>query len=135
MTTTRPRASEASAPSLTITVAVLAAGPALLDPLQDRLVALSERDVRWRVEPATAGTAEPHLVLAHGAGHVRSARRRWPAAAVIGLVPTVDDGTGALAAMDAGAIVCVRGIDAGLVAAYIRSVARRRGLLGLAVPA
>ena len=40
-----------------------------------------------------------------------------------------DDGTDSVASLHAGADVCIRGTDVGLVAAYIQSVARRRGLL------
>jgi hypothetical protein len=50
----------------------------------------------------------------------------WPDADVVVLVPLRDDDTAVLDALDAGATVCVRGVEVGLVAAYVHAVRRRR---------
>jgi DNA-binding response OmpR family regulator len=74
-----------------------------------------------------AAAAQVDIALCDSAQAARTARRRWPGATVIALVPAHDDGTATVAALRAGAQVCVRGAEVALIVAYLQSVARRRG--------
>lgn len=86
---------------------------------------------------AAAPASEPvsvAIAVCDGAVGAQTARAAWPAAVVVALVPARDDGTATIAALQAGAHVCVRGNDPTLIAAYLQSIARRRGLLIDGVP-
>jgi hypothetical protein len=103
----------------------------LLSRLQDTLNELSSEGTRWTV---SAGDSLPEQAAVQVAlccypTSAQSAIRRWPDVPVLAVVPANDDGSAVQAALETGAVVCVRGSDPALVAAFIRSLARRRGLL------
>lgn len=56
-------------------------------------------------------------------------RRRWPECALIAVVAARDDGTGVVAALEAGADSCIRESNVALAGAFILAMARRRGLI------
>jgi hypothetical protein len=76
-----------------------------------------------------APAVQVDIVLCDSAQAAGTACRRWPAATVIVLGPAHDDGTATVAALRAGAQVCVRGDEVALISAYLQSVARRSGLI------
>jgi hypothetical protein len=131
MGTPTPLAGEAAATPTTIVVALLGGTSVLLGRLQSTLDALSSGDAAWTVTPADALTAPAavQIALCCYPASPETALSRWPDVAVVALVPENDDGSVVQAALDSGAMVCVRGADPALVAAFVRSVARRRGLL------
>jgi hypothetical protein len=88
--------------------------------------------VSWHLLPGSAVT--PHIrvdiALAGTPIATAAALDRWPDAAVVALMYGPDhDVTAAVRALDAGADVCVHDASTDLIAAYVASVARRRGLL------
>jgi hypothetical protein len=78
---------------------------------------------------AVGPTTPVDIAVCDGPAGVSAAGRRWPAAATLALMPSGQDETGVLGALDVGAYVCVRDSPHSLVAAYLHSIARRRGLV------
>lgn len=66
------------------------------------------------------------IALTDTAAATEAALACWPDASVVTLTPAFDDGTAAVAALNAGATVCVPGANVDLIAAHIHAVARRR---------
>ncbi|MCW2525317.1 MAG: hypothetical protein JWM76_177 [Pseudonocardiales bacterium] len=102
--------------------------------VEELQAALSARtlgvDVVWDVLPTRrlpAGTI-PAIALCDAA-LVSTMTHLWPECTVVAIVPTCDDGTGVIAALQAGAASCVRGENPAITAAFILAVARRRGLV------
>lgn len=124
--------SVADPPIHTVRVALLGSAVPSVPSLQAALAALRvPHPADWELfrPDAAASGATVDIALADTAPAVAVALDRWPDAAAVALVPAGDEGTAAIAALDAGATVCVRGADVGLIAAYLHAVARRRGLL------
>jgi hypothetical protein len=111
-------------------VAVCGSAAATLGLLSDRLAALPGTGVRWDVwrddDVPEAGAVD--VAVCPDPESVRQALLRWPGAAAVMLAGASEDADAA-AGLATGATVCVRGGDVALVAAFVRSVARRRGLL------
>lgn len=111
---------------LTVTVLVLgSSGP----PIGTLRAALDTVDrVAWRVlaGAAPAGTTAVDIVLCDGPVRAATAARRWPGAAIVALVPGRHRGT--VDGPDPAPVLYLPGGDIGLIAAYVRSIARRRGL-------
>lgn len=85
----------------------------------------------WDVTLTNAAIPDsPTAIALCPADSVSTLRRRWPECAVIAVVAAHDDGTGVIAALEAGAACCIREDSAALAAAFILATARRRGLLG-----
>lgn len=84
-------------------------------------------ELTWRVVAgdSMAADREVRLLVCTDLSAVQDGRRRWPHAAILAIVAEHDDGRGTLAALAAGAAVCVRGTDPALLAAYLRAMARR----------
>jgi hypothetical protein len=120
------------AAATTVTVALVGSAVTAAEPLGTALATLPTTDrAQWRVfapNAAPAG-ADVDIAVCAGAAAVRAAGRQWPAAEILALVSALGDEAGVLSVLDAGAHVCVRGSDSTLVAAYLHSIARRRGLL------
>jgi hypothetical protein len=115
-----------------VTTALVGAAVPAADALQAALAALpTSGTVRWRVLPAASFEFRTRVDLAvcGSPETALSARARWPEAAVLLLVPTASADEAVLSALDWGAHVCVRDADSSVVAAYLVSIARRRGLL------
>jgi hypothetical protein len=115
-----------------VPITVGCVGPA--GPSPDRLEAALctlTTGVQWRVHAVDTLLPDTSvdIVLCDVAAAVGIAVRQWPAAAIVAVVPARDDGAAVIAALDAGALICVRDDDVALTAAYVQSVARRRGLL------
>jgi hypothetical protein len=111
------------------TVALLGPAAPPAEALRHALAALPRSaDVAWRIAPADAVPAVAVDIVLCDAGLTATAADRWPAAAVVALVPAWDEATAVVRALEDGANVCVRGGDNRVIAAYVQSVARRRGL-------
>jgi len=124
------------------------AGPATLTP-QVVVIACTDQPARWQGElqadlaalgpsdaviwqvGTDAGAAQ--IVLGRLATIAAEEIRRPAGAVLVAVVGEHDDGTGVVSALEAGAVACVRGTDPALTAAYLRSVARRHGLLDVDV--
>ncbi len=133
MTSTTPPSPAPFASLTVLTVALLGVGTPSPQALQTALENLSASPgVTWAV--VTGETAGPgvQIVVCGSPARITEARCRWPDAVTVALVPVRDDGPSVMAALDIGAGVCVRGEDPSLVAAYVRSIARRRHLLDVA---
>ncbi|MDT4941189.1 MAG: hypothetical protein QOJ34_1278 [Pseudonocardiales bacterium] len=91
----------------------------------------TDPDVAWIVaaDDPNRPDAVVDIVLCDSGSSVADAVARWPHAAVVAMVGMHDDGSGVVAALEAGAEICLRREDNLLAAAFIQSVARRRGLL------
>jgi hypothetical protein len=130
MTTPTPVRSSPAIP-VTVTVAVLGATVPSGVTLRAALDALAGDRVSWQVVAGEAaiGTAPVHIVLCDDPVAAAAAARRWPAAAVLALVPAGRRGT-VLDPAGAPGVLRLPSGDLGLVAAYVQSIARRRGLIG-----
>jgi hypothetical protein len=114
-----------------VTVALLGAIPPDAADLGSALKRISP-GAGWlvvAVDDPNRAHAAVDIVLCASGPSVANAVTRWPHAAVVAIVATHDDGSGVVAALEAGADVCLRWEDNLLAAAFIQSVARRRGLL------
>lgn len=114
-----------------VRVAIAGTPPLSADAFREAVTAVaSELPVDWDVRSASEvpERRSVDIVLCGSAAAVRDARRYWPDAGIVVLVPAVGSGTAVLAALDAGARVCVRDTDPVVVAAYVGSVVRRRRL-------
>jgi hypothetical protein len=124
VTTPTPVHSAPVATPVTVTVAVLDATAPPSAALRAALDASPERGVVWRVlsDEAATSTAVVDIVVC-GDSRAAAATCRWPAAVVVALVPPPppDGGPGLPAA-----VLYLPSGDVGLVAAYVRSIARRR---------
>jgi hypothetical protein len=134
MTTPTPVRSSPAIPVM-VTVAVLGATVPSSVTLRAALDAAAGNQVTWRVISGETGigTAPVHIVLCDDPVAAAAAAQRWPAAVVVALVPARQQGTAPGTAPDpAGApgVLRLPSGDLGLVAAYVRSIARRRGLIG-----
>jgi hypothetical protein len=132
VTTTTPLPGAAPA-ALPTTVSVACTASSLL-PAEGLRAALSARTsgraVTWDVRPTTALiTDTPTTIVLCDAESVRAMVRRWPECAVVAVVPTRDDGTAVIAALEAGAAICIRGENVEIAAAFIVALARRRDLI------
>jgi hypothetical protein len=115
--------------SLLVTVAWVGNDHAKLAAVRARLFATSDDEsVEWRVVDAELITAPDSVQLAvcTEAGKTSACVQRWPQAAVLTLVADRDDERATLAALTAGAAVCVRGSDPALIVAFLRSMGRRQ---------
>jgi hypothetical protein len=130
MTTPTPVRSSPAIPVM-VTVAVLGATVPSSVTLRAALDALAGNRVAWHViaGEAATGTAPVHIVLCDDPVAAAAAARRWPAAIVVALVPARRRGT-VLDPGEAPGVLRLPSGDLGLVAAYVRSIARRRGLIG-----
>lgn len=109
------------AAAVTVTVAVLGATAPPSTALRAALDAPPGPGVAWRVlsGDAATGAAAVDIVVCGDSGAAAAAIRRWPAAIIVALVPRPAAEPDAVLHLPAG--------DIGLVAAYVRSLARRRG--------
>jgi hypothetical protein len=118
-----------SAPASTVTVALAGRALPLVPALHARLTAAAADPIGWRLVRADTIGSSTHvdIALCDDPASAAVAAQRWPGATIVAVVPARDDGTWTVHAFDAGATVCVRGDDVDLIAAYLRSVTRRRG--------
>lgn len=111
----------------TVVIACMDQPAGWLGELQSNLAALEPSEaVTWQV-----GTDEgaAQIVLGRLATSATEEAHRPAGTVLVAVVGEHDDGAGVVSALEAGAVACVRGTDPALTAAYLRSVARRRGLL------
>jgi hypothetical protein len=124
-----PEASASAGASNGDPVAVALMGSALPSSraLTDALSAAHAAPVRFDVvDVNTAGRpVRADIVICASPKVAIVAAMCWPDADVIVLVPTRDDDSAVLDAVEAGA-VCVRGSHVDLIAAYVHAVVRRR---------
>jgi DNA-binding NarL/FixJ family response regulator len=102
-----------------------------LDALLDAVTELSSGPpTEWQVRRATGPLDDDHvdILLCDSPSDVRNARYRWPKANVLMLVPSHGSETAVVAALEAGAHVCVRDAEPAVIAAFLHSIARRRRL-------
>jgi hypothetical protein len=130
MTTPTPVRSAPATP-VTVTIAVLGVTVPSSVTLRAALDAAGGNQVTWRVISGETGigTAPVHIVLCDDPVAAAAAAQRWPAAVVVALVPARQQGTAPDPAGVPGVLRLPSG-DLGLVAAYVQSIARRRGLVG-----
>ena len=115
-----------------VTVALVGASATGAESLAAALVDLPTSDrADWRLRAADGVPtgAVVDIAVCDGTAAVRAAAVRWPDAEILALVSARGDEGSVLGALDAGAHVCVRGSDPAVVAAYVHSITRRRGLL------
>ena len=127
MTTPTPLAAQPATTAVTVALV----GPVVHSArtIHAALAALpGARETGWRVEPA-GDASSPQIAVCAGTAAVATAVATWPDVFAVALVPERDPGDGVLAALEAGATTCMRGGDADLIAAYVRAVARRQGLV------
>jgi hypothetical protein len=112
---------------VTVTVAVLGPTAPPAAGLGAALRAGPLCRVTWRVVAGEAAgdVVAVDIVVCDDLGSAAAAAQRWPAAGVVALVSP----RRGVPATDAR-VLCLTDGDVGLVAAYVQSVARRRGLLG-----
>jgi hypothetical protein len=127
-----PSAPSAASPVGAITVAVMGtvtpAATALAEALAATDTSAEPSATRYSVvDVNTVGRqVQADIVVCASAQVASVAAMVWPDADVVVLVPLRDDDTAVLDALDAGATACVRGVEVGLVAAYVHAVRRRR---------
>lgn len=115
-------------PTGTVTLAVLGSTAPSVQRLRAALAGLPTASTcGWQVVDGDTPSAQ--IALCDTVESISAALERWPGVAVVALVPASEDESAVLAALNAGASVCVRGDDAPVIAAYLQSVARRHGLL------
>jgi hypothetical protein len=87
-------------------------------------------NVEWNVPPCLPPLpgVSPAIALCDAAA-VGAMTSEWPQCVVIAVVAASDDGSGVIAALQAGAATCVRGDTLSIAAAFIVAVARRAGVI------
>lgn len=113
-----------------VTVAIMGTGTPAAPALHETLARTAPRpgSAGYRVIDVNSAGRPVHadiVVCAH-ARMAAVAAMVWPDADVVVLISLRDGDTDVLEALEAGATVCVRGSDVGLVAAYVHAVGRRR---------
>lgn len=95
--------------------------------LSDALTALPATATAWSISAGDALPALAELQIAVcDAELVTAAIKRWPAASTLALIAHCDESEAVLRAIADGATVCARAGETRVVAAFLRSLARRR---------